>query len=211
MRRKAKRSKKNLCKERDKHTFCKIAQALGKQKQGLTELMVPDVKGRKTTLYTKEAINEVLLKQNQGHFQQANDTPFGSQGSGAPMVDPDNDKNIVEEILNGNFEPWPGMLPESKQWVNELTFKTSSIVDMEIMDKDFVNHFKNMRESKSSSPSGWHIGHYITTTKSKNSDIHDVYIKIAYIAMITATPLPCWLMCTQIMLEKGKGPFIEDL
>jgi len=106
---KSKKIEQILHKERDECTFHKITQALGKQKQGLTELVVPDVEGGKTTLYTKEAIDEVLLKWNQGHFQQANDTPFSSQGTGAPMVDPDNVENIVEEILNGNFEPWPGI------------------------------------------------------------------------------------------------------
>jgi hypothetical protein len=41
--------------------------------------------------------------------------------------------------------------------------------------------------------------------------IPSLIIDIAYISLIIASPLSCWNTASQVMLEKGKGYFIENL
>lgn len=82
---------------------------------------------------------------------------------------------------------------------------------MEITADDFTHHYKRMPEKKSSSPSLKHVGHYIVAAKAEDPTFRNIVVKIAYLALISSTPLPHWGQCFLTMLEKGKGPYIEKL
>jgi len=45
----------------------------------------------------------------------------------------------------------------------------------------------------------------------ENPILPEIIINIAYIALITSTPLLRWMTASHVMLEKGKGKFIENL
>jgi hypothetical protein len=58
------------------------------------------------------------------------------------------------------------------------------------------------------------MGHYKTLLEcicTNNPMIPSLIIDIAYISLIIASPLSCWNTASQVMLEKGKGYFIENL
>ena len=57
-----------------------------------------------------------------------------------------------------------------------------------------------------SSPSGRHMGHY--KTMLKNSSIPKIVLLIAHMSLLTSFPISSAL---QVMLEKGKGRYIENL
>jgi len=70
------------------------------------------------------------------------------------------------------------------------------------------------QESTSSSPSGRQFGHYhsmLECFRQNNFSIPSLIISIAHISLITASPLNLWQTASQVMLEKGKGRFIENL
>jgi hypothetical protein len=58
------------------------------------------------------------------------------------------------------------------------------------------------------------MGHYKTMLECIRrgaNTIPNLVITIAYIALSTATPLNRWQRASQVMLEKGKGRYIENL
>jgi hypothetical protein len=65
-----------------------------------------------------------------------------------------------------------------------------------------------------SSPSGRHFGHYKTLLECIRRGHHQLpqlIIDIASISLSTASPLQRWQTASQVMLEKGKGKYIENL
>lgn len=65
----------------------------------------------------------------------------------------------------------------------------------------------------SSSSSGSHFGHYRTMLEGqqKNDTLPNLILNIAYLSLSTASPLKRWHNASQVILEKGKGRFIENL
>jgi hypothetical protein len=45
----------------------------------------------------------------------------------------------------------------------------------------------------------------------EQSVVRDTIVQIAATALVTKQPLDRWLRCTQVMLDKGKGVFINNL
>lgn len=85
---------------------------------------------------------------------------------------------------------------------------------MDLLIEDFKNFFKRKQEQTASSPSGRHMGHYKTLLEEirrDNPEIPEITISIAYISLITASSLKWWHQASQVMIEKGKGKFIEHL
>jgi len=58
------------------------------------------------------------------------------------------------------------------------------------------------------------MGHYkvvLECIQRQNFDLPNLFIDIAQISLISATPLQRWSKAFQVMLEKGKGLFVENL
>lgn len=62
-----------------------------------------------------------------------------------------------------------------------------------------------------SSVLGLHYGHYRVLSQMEDETIISVLFNILNIAFRTHSPLLRWKHATQLMLEKGKGPAIENL
>jgi hypothetical protein len=80
--------------------------------------------------------------------------------------------------------------------------------------EDFKSYFKAKQEKMASSPSGRHMGHYKTILediRGGNSAIAQAIIDVAYISLITASPLPRWKQGFQVMMDKGKEQFVNNL
>jgi hypothetical protein len=70
------------------------------------------------------------------------------------------------------------------------------------------------QENTASSPSGRHFGHYrslLECFRQNNLMLPSLIVNIAHLSLVTAHPLQSWQTASQVMLEKGKGRFIEHL
>ena len=200
--------------ESTRQRFSRIRHATGKLKRGLIQIEVTDPKsGEMIMLTEKEKINDALLARNELHLQEPNFTPFGTLGQMYHMVDPSNLQNQVEALLEGR-----ATLPEScqndediKQWVHNLQRKDIAEVDLTVSSDDFVRYFSRRKEGTASSPSDRHYSHMKVIARMEDSTVRDTIVRVAATAVAAKQPLDRWLRCTQVMLDKGKGVYINNL
>ena len=200
--------------ERLKYDYRSIQRAYGVNKQGLTTLDVPDPDSDGRLLLTnKNDIHEYLLRRNERHYSQATFTTFGDAGPGYAFIDPDSPESDrhIDAILEGAFEPWASASPHVKELISALRCTVEEELDTNLRLEDFKSLFKSIPESTASSVSGLHYGHYKVLSKLEDESFIQVLFDIVNIAFRTRSPLPRWKGSTQIMLEKGKGPGIENL
>jgi hypothetical protein len=75
-------------------------------------------------------------------------------------------KDVVEgTFLEKHGNELKNILPETVQLIKEMSMPEeikvlSEKIDCEISEDDFISGFKKWKESTSTSPSGWHLGHY---------------------------------------------------
>mmetsp|Transcript_24392 Transcript_24392/g.34970 ORF Transcript_24392/g.34970 Transcript_24392/m.34970 type:complete len:783 (+) Transcript_24392:946-3294(+) len=200
--------------EQTRARFRRIRRVNGKMKRGLIQIEVKDpATGDLVMLTDKEAINDALVARNEGHLQEPNHTPFGMLGDLYDLVDPWNPNNQVEALLEGR-----ATLPASrendeavKQWVHNLQRQDIEEIELSISSSDFCQYFSRRKEGTASSPSRRHYGHMKVIAKMEDSSVRDAILQVAATAVAVKQPLARWLRCTQIMLDKGKGVYINNL
>ena len=147
----------------------------------------------------KRRIDTALILHNRQHFWQANSTLFGHDGLLAHTIDPDNPTHEIEHILEGSFlthcQPEEDITLNAEQWTSELQSKMHEEITLTINTKDFIYNFRSLKESKASSPSRHHIGHYIVAAKMENKTLKQIHCYIVVTALLTQTPLPRWEKC----------------
>jgi hypothetical protein len=114
-------------------------------------------------------------------------------------------------MLNGVFEPWESASPFVREFLKELQCTVEHEMNIDLLLGEFIQLFKTIPENTASSVSGLHYGHYKVLSKMDDDAYIRVLFEIVEIAFITHSPLPRWKYATQLMLEKGKGPAIENL
>jgi len=114
-------------------------------------------------------------------------------------------------MLEGVFEPWESASPHVREFLKELKCTITAELNTKLHLQDFIDLFKKIPENTASSVSGLHYGHYKVLSKLDDDSIIRVLFDLVNIAFITHSPLPRWQHVTQLMLEKGKGPAIENL
>ena len=201
-------------KERLKSDYSSIRRGYGINKQGLATLDVPDLEtGGRKLITNADEIHKYLLKRNEKHFSQATFTTFGDAGPGFMYIDPSNPESDqhIDDMLNGVFEPWESASPYVGEFLKELQCTVTKELNIQLHLADFKQLFKTIPENTGSSVSGLHYGHYRVLSKMEDDTIIGVLFEILNIAFKTHSPLPRWKHATQLMLEKGKGPAIENL
>ena len=114
-------------------------------------------------------------------------------------------------MLAGVFEPLESASPAALDFLQELKCVVTAEMNVQLHLKDFKQLFKTIPENTASSVSGLHYGHYRVLSKQEDDTYIGVLFDILDIAFNTHSPLPRWQHSTQVMLEKGKGPAIENL
>jgi hypothetical protein len=92
--------------------------------------------------------------------------------------------------------------------------KINEEISLTLSVEDFKKYFSLKQERTASSPSGRHMGHYkviIECICRENFLLPDLILAIAQTSLATASPLARWHHASQVMLEKGKGSFVENL
>jgi len=197
-----------------KYDYQSIRKAYGINKQGLTTLDVPDPEtGGRILITNKNDIHQYLLRRNEKHYSQATFTAFGEAGPGFQYINPDNPDSDqhIDEMLEGVFEPWDSASPHVCELLGALKCTVEQELDTSLHLSDFVSLFKTIPERTASSVSLRHYGHYKVLSKLDDDSYIRVLFDIVEIAFRTHSPLPRWKRSTQVMLEKGKGPGIENL
>ncbi len=89
----------------------------------------------------------------------------------------------------------------------------ASRIDTHISLEDFKQYYHHRKEKTASSYSGRHMGHYkvIAEMANYNETVAMIIITIINISLITSRPLQQWKRSVQVMLEKGKGHYVENL
>lgn len=208
--------------EEAKQTYANIQTITGNKKEKIpftqVDIRCPTNSTNTITLTTKHEIEEAIIKRNQLHARQALQTPFASTQGLSDAINPNNPNNSIEKILHGSFlnelPPEIELSEPERVWIQELQQKLQRNVDIYISPDDFKVFFKHRKERTASSSSGRHMGHYKILAERMELDcapIVDVITKIINISILTSRPLQRWKKSAQIMLEKGKGRFIEHL
>jgi len=99
-------------------------------------------------------------------------------------------------------------------YLYSLQKKVSDEIKLSLTVDDFKKYFKSKQERTASSLSGRHMGHYkivLECIRHQSFSLPELIIHIAQISLITASPLDRWYHASQVMLEKGKGQFVEHL
>jgi hypothetical protein len=208
--------------EESKRAYNQIQELIGgkKVKNPLTQIEILDTTkdGAKNILTDKNEIERAIMERNQRHSRQSLNTPFQNIPSLANAINPTNPNNKIEEILAGEFvHTLPDDIPLSpteKQWIKDLQQKVDMEIDTHISLQEFINFFKRRKEKTASSYSGRHYGHYKVIAQMADegyTDIADTLIFIINATIATSSPLERWSHSAQVMIEKGKGNYIENL
>jgi hypothetical protein len=135
-----------------------------------------------------------------------------------PFSTPSNERNLFNCILNGQVSStvhdFESLNHTKCTWIQSLQSLVTQEISLHLFLEDFKQFFKSKQEKTASSPSGRHMGHYKIALECIWRDsptFPDLIKSIAQISLLTATPLDCWNKASQVMLEKGKGKFIENL
>jgi len=162
-----------------------------------------------TTVLDKNILAKHISAANQRQYNQATDTPFGTE----PLKtyfgykgDTKGADNLVEGHLP-SLDIMQQLLPETQSILKYLaTFPKQSQGDPTsptIMMEQFRTLYNNMDERTSSSPSGRHLGHYKVAAKSELlSKLHTQMMSIPY--MVGISPQQ-WRQAVDVMLEKKPG------
>lgn len=207
--------------EQIKSTYNQIRTITGhkSEKTPLTqiEILSPHEDNTRTVIATKEEMENAIMKRNQRHSRQSLQTPFANNLELREAVDPYHPNNKIEQILEGTFtnpDLPHDLSPIETEWINELKTRITSTTNETINLQDFISFFKKRKERTASSSSGRHMGHYkviADLAKQGTTEPADLIISLINISIKTSRPLKRWRHSAQIMLEKGKGKYIENL
>ena len=150
--------------------FCRIncMKSTG-QTYGVSHVEVPldpnaDPKAKTTTKWRSidvpAEIESTLQNRNQKHFGQAQGTPFTIPPL-SEMVDFSASTHTANLILDGQFTN-KNISDTTQLMISHLkrhAFRNDPPMTESVIDNDFVGKMKVWKESTSTSPSGFHLGH----------------------------------------------------
>jgi hypothetical protein len=142
---------------------------------------------------------------NTRQYHQAHHTPCGTEPL-ATYLGYRGDTLGAQQIIEGAELPPPvatQLLPETQSIFSTLTslaLGDNPTHTPRITPEQFKSCYKAMDERTSSSPSGWHLGHYKAATLSEElTNLHSLMMSIPLSAGISPTR---WRQIIDVMLEK---------
>ena len=156
----------------------------------------------------KSEIERILLRWQQLHFLQANETPLASPSWKQHLDDP----QFQEEVIHGRYNP-PAHLHETTRDVllhfqrdpNVTEFEFSTTFD------EFKHFIKISKERTGTSPSGRHYGHYKALLQSGTEYMETIHA-VLEIALQHNIILRRWRNTTTTLIEKEPGlPYVHRM
>jgi hypothetical protein len=166
--------------------------------------------------YPKE-IEDHLIHRNRKHYAQAENTAMAHHFIREKMG-VSGTSEFCNQLLAGTAN-LPN-LPATLQAIFRQLHRSHPVDISELIDyDDFKDVLHKWKETTSTSPSGRHLGHYISLLKRIRDDTDETAKKILelhhtmlQIAQLRCKPFTRWKVETEVMLEKGKGdPKIDHL
>jgi len=171
----------------------------------------PDPKtwtGAWQTINDPTTITKHVCAANARQYHQAHHTPCGTEPL-ASHLGYKADTVGSEDIIKGVGLPpdiMTALLPETVaifKTLTSLTHQSHPAVPTHITPEQFISCYKVMDERTSSSPSGWHIGHYKAAILSEAlTEVHSTMMSIPLTAGFSPTR---WRQIIDVMLEKKPG------
>eukprot|EP00957_Ditylum_brightwellii_P057801 4383144-Ditylum_brightwellii.AAC.1 len=129
-----------------------------------------------------------LLLRNKLHLYQAWDTPC-AQGPIKDFLGEHGLGQGIKYTIEGNFDPnLAKNLPKVNQWLKHHICHVAApgSINLELTLEEYKDLMQNQDESTSSSPSGWHYGHYKAALVSDDiSRDHARIMSIPFLAGFT--------------------------
>ena len=167
----------------------------------------------KLILHKEEDVHSALLKRNQKHLTQAQNTPFAT-GYLAKKLKWDGTGDLGADILSGDilnkarFEAVIQSYFECLQ-TSRMTQKLTK-VKAELSLEEYRKFWKKKKEETATSPFGLHIGHYKAALQKE--EILNVHRILLLLPFQTAIVPHRWKRTVQTMIEKDPGhPWIHRL
>jgi Reverse transcriptase (RNA-dependent DNA polymerase) len=206
--------------EATKRNFTVIGRIMERNqfKKGLSMIKVKNEStGEYETVVNTKDIEKLLLQRNQNHYAQANGT-FMATSEMRGNIGSSGTSEFCDNILNGtlNSQAYPRAV---KAIFKELSKSNNATVNEVISLEDFKDAMRRWKETTSTSPSGRHLGHYISLLTKIGDDtdelgekILSLHHKMLNIAQYRGQPYERWKSEVEIMLEKEPGdPKIDRL
>jgi len=208
--------------EASRKNYSTIHDLLGRNQASLTQVDVLsdrlDPSSVLNTLSNKEEVEAQILQRNRKHSLQSLATPFMLHPILSTSIAPNSPSNRFANFLDGSFLSDLSVMHElsdsEKSWISSLHRLVNKEISLQLSIDDFKKIFQSKQERTASSPSGRHFGHYRSLLECIRWDepmIPALILDIAFISLNTASPLKRWQVAFQVMFEKGKGRFVENL
>jgi hypothetical protein len=138
--------------------------------------VVQDQEGNEVreVLLEVEDIHKAILEWNKCHFHQADETPFAGSAKNTilyNLIGYTGMSQAAKDVVEGTFMEKHGdelknLLLGTEQLIKEMAMPEEikvlgEKINCEILEDDFILGFRKWKESTSTSPSGWHLGHSI--------------------------------------------------
>jgi hypothetical protein len=184
---------------------------------GLSMIKVPTEDGTFVTVVDPKEIEERLLERNRQHYGQAEHTEMASEQV-RTLLGTSGTSEFCDDILKGTAD-LSTMSPSLRAIFQQLEHPSNVEIDDAISYDDFKDALKCWKEKTSTSPSGRHLGHYISLMTKIGDDtdqlgetILELHHKMLKIAQYRRKPFERWKKETEVMLEKDPGdPKIDRL
>jgi hypothetical protein len=196
---------------------------------GLTEIRVPhdvnispkecpDDDHLWRTERVPEEIEKLLIDRNRTHFGQAEGTPF-TMPHIRSQLQYDGSGPMADLILEGDYDD-TGLDEATRLFIKHLQRRTTTTLSGTISREEFMGKIKNWEERTSTSPSGWHLGHYHILWRShglKDEHPHhdivsngqtlllDIHVALLNYALKFGHSYKAWQNVVNVMLLKEPG------
>jgi hypothetical protein len=206
--------------EATKKNYAIISRIMEKNqfKKGLSMIKIKDQStGEYETVVNAQEIEKLLLQRNQNHYAQANGT-FMTTDDMRTKIGTCGTSEFCDNVMEGHVDSQT--YPRAIQAIfKELGKANTATVNEEITLEDFKDAMRRWKESTSTSPSGRHLGHYISLLTKIGDDTDELgekilclHHKMLLIAQYRGQPFERWKSEVEIMLEKEPGdPKIDRL
>jgi hypothetical protein len=184
----------------------------GKEYTSMDRMLVPDdPEDLQNTTWSSvieaQALFEVLTKNCQKHFQQAEATPFVT-GPIAEKIGPFDDNEYCDAVLEGRFDfEELAECTEVQDFVRGLQYPDTAsptpLIGTTLDEEGFISAIAHTRERTSSSPSGRHYGHYRALLRKPT--ILGIIAALANFCFNWGVTMARWKKVIQPQIPKDKG------
>lgn len=151
-------------------------------------------------------IENILVQWQQHHYTQANTTPLANSSWSAPKDPTTIHHQEVNDILRDTLDSDPTLSQASQAFLQEIKNNIIPTIPLQksaIIVEKFRSFYLHTKESKSSSPSGLHLGHWKAV--ATNLELSEILVSIINISLHNSYSFQRWSQVLGLLQEKKLG------